>query len=301
MQRFLRIVLLVFLSLGFALDQTATVTRNVDLRPDSTGSDPIVKLTPSPYVQHGEPTGGYFHMKAAGVQMGFSWKKNIRIEAVTAQRNPGSTGSPLSGQALFDALIARRKMAMGQPLMENGSVVCGPTGDAKTPPAQALNTNKNRTDLPRQTDYVKINWDDLKNLPENRVKDFQGAPVIVVGFLSHEIKVGNGRAGESVNCHLLGEGEVDWVLYLTKSAMQGIKDAIIVETTPRTRPSHKWTTGMLLPLVDSQTLVRTSGWLMQDKAHQGGIGTQRATLWEVHPITRIEVQKNGHWVDLDKL
>jgi hypothetical protein len=29
------------------------------------------------------------------------------------------------------------------------------------------------------------------------------------------------------------------------------------------------------------------------------IGTQRATVWEVHPITRIQVQRNGQWVDLD--
>lgn len=27
----------------------------------------------------------------------------------------------------------------------------------------------------------------------------------------------------------------------------------------------------------------------------------RSTLWEVHPITRIEVFKQGQWLDLDDL
>jgi hypothetical protein len=62
---------------------------------------------------------------------------------------------------------------------------------------------------------------------------------------------------------------------------------------------HKWTTTMLTPLVDTDTQVRISGWLMYDLEHVNVIGTQRATVWEVHPITKIEVERNGQWVDLD--
>jgi hypothetical protein len=75
--------------------------------------------------------------------------------------------------------------------------------------------------------------------------------------------------------------------------------AVIVETTPRTRPAHKWTTAMLKPFVDSNSQVRISGWLIFDAEHLNVVGKQRATVWEVHPITKIEVQKNGQWVDLD--
>jgi hypothetical protein len=46
--------------------------------------------------------------------------------------------------------------------------------------------------------------------------------------------------------------------------------------------------------------VRISGWLVYDFEHFGVIGTRRATVWEVHPITVIEVQQNGQWIDLDK-
>jgi hypothetical protein len=56
---------------------------------------------------------------------------------------------------------------------------------------------------------------------------------------------------------------------------------------------------MLQPVVDSQTQVRISGWLIYDWEHVSVIGTQRATVWEVHPITRIQIQQNGQWVDLD--
>ena len=92
---------------------------------------------------------------------------------------------------------------------------------------------------------------------------------------------------------------MDWHIYLTKSAAQAISQAIIVETTPRTQPLHNWTTGMLRPVVNSQTQVRISGWLIYDWDHVSVIGTQRATVWEVHPITRIQIQQHGQWVDLD--
>jgi hypothetical protein len=296
MKRFLRSLLLAFLWIGLAAAQTATVTRNVNLRPDpSTDNDPIEKLRPPAHVQLIEPdaTGGYFHVKAADGQAGFVWGRNIRIQGPP----PTPTPTPAPGQDLFSRLMAARKPATGQPLVENGSTVCGPTGDATDPNAQALNNNKNRTDLPGDSDYVEAKWDDLANLPSDRVNDFQGAPVSVIGFLSHQVKVENG--GESTNCHLHADPEVDWHIYLTKSPAQGIKDALIVETTPRTRPSHKWTTAMLSPFVNSQTQVRISGWLMYDFEHVGVIGTQRATVWEVHPITRIQIQQNGQWVDLD--
>jgi hypothetical protein len=53
------------------------------------------------------------------------------------------------------------------------------------------------------------------------------------------------------------------------------------------------------PLVDTNTQVRISGWLLFDLEHVNVVGKQRATAWEIHPITRIEVKQNGQWIDLD--
>lgn len=302
MNKFLRLLSLALLGIGLTAAQTATVTRSVNLRPDpSTDDDPIEKLRRHTQVQLVEPdaTDGFYHVTAPDGQDGWVWGRNIRIEAgpgPTPTPTPGPTPAP--GGDLFSRLMAARVSAIGQPLVEDGSPICGPTGDASNPTAVALNNNKNRTDMPGSSDYIEINWDDLANLPSDRVDDFVGAPVAVVGFLSHQVKVENG--GESTNCHLHADPEVDWHIYLTKSPAQGIADAVIVETTPRTRPSHRWTTDMLSAFVDTQTQVRISGWLMYDSEHVGEIGSHRATVWEVHPITRIQAQQNGQWVDLDQ-
>lgn len=84
-----------------------------------------------------------------------------------------------------------RRAASGQPLIENGNEVCVPNGDARNATAKGLNNNKNRTDKPGNSDYVGIAWSDLVSLPSNRVNEFVGAPVTVVGFLSHRINVEN--------------------------------------------------------------------------------------------------------------
>lgn len=89
--------------------------------------------------------------------------------------------------------------------------------------------------------------------------------------------------------------------------------AIVVETTPRIRQQHSnWTANRLKPwtfMIGSsentgynEQPVRISGWLMVDPEHQDMINKGlRSTQWEIHPITKIEVLKDGQWVDLDDL
>jgi SH3 domain-containing protein len=299
MKRLPFLFVLCFLFTSLAMAQTAVVKHNVNLRSDaSTDSDVIETLAVGTQLQMMErdKTNGYYHVTTADGQDGWAWARNIRVLPLTP--TPPHSPTTTSGD-LFSQLMNARKTAVGQPLVEDGSQVCGPTGNTSDPTAIDLNNNKNRTDLPGDSDYVDISWSDLESLPSDRVNDFVSAPVKVVGFLSHKIKVENTGNGESTNCNLTADNEVDWHIYFTNAPAQQISSAIIVETTPRTRPQHKWTTNMLAPLVDSQTQVRISGWLMYDSEHIGAIGTQRATVWEVHPITKIEIQSNGQWVDLD--
>ncbi len=309
MKRLLHILVLCLFWTSLSSAQTAVVKRNVNLRSDaSTDSDMVESLKPGVqlHLLDSDKTNGFYHVTAPDGQDGWVWARNIQVLAgaptPTPQPHPEGPTTPsptASGDALFSQLMNARKSAIGQPLIENGNEVCGRTGDATKAVPKALNTNKNRTDVPGDSDYIDIGWSDLESLPTDRVTDFVSASVRVVGFLSHKINIENSGNGESTNCHLTGAAEVDWHIYLTNSPAQQISSAIIVETTPRTRPQHKWTTAMLAPLVDSHTHVRISGWLMYDSEHIGVIGTQRATVWEVHPITKIEVQNNGQWVDLD--
>lgn len=78
--------------------------------------------------------------------------------------------------------------------------------------------------------------------------------------------------------------------------------AIIAETTPRIRQQHpNWTTAKLAQWKGNGSPVRLSGWLMLDPEHPDEVGRHRGTIWEIHPVTKIEVQQNGAWVDLDTL
>ena len=54
-------------------------------------------------------------------------------------------------------------------------------------------------------------------------------------------------------------------------------------------------------MVTSQARLRVSGWLMLDQMHPERVGINRVTLWEVHPIIRIDVQQSDGWVTLDSM
>jgi hypothetical protein len=45
--------------------------------------------------------------------------------------------------------------------------------------------------------------------------------------------------------------------------------------------------------------VRISGWLMFDGEHPDQVGKTRGTLWEIHPVMRIDVLKSDGWTYLD--
>jgi hypothetical protein len=212
----------------------------------------------------------------------------------------GGNGSD-SNSEIIAKLASAKKPAVGQPLVINGETVCGAKGNTGNKKMQELNNNKNRTDEPGPDEYVPIDWDVMANLSADAVNEIQGAPVTVVGYLSNKVNVESRSPGESTNCNLLDPDEVDWHMYLTDKPKQQIKFSIIVETTPRVRPHHKWTTDMLTPYVNHSKQVRISGWLLYDFQHLNVVGKERGTVWEVHPITRIEVQNaQGEWANIEQ-
>jgi hypothetical protein len=216
------------------------------------------------------------------------------------------TSSPRASASQLSQLQAARVTAVPKPLVIGGRTVCIAEGNSADKNLQKLDSRKNRIDIPSPDSYIPIAWDVLKGLPTNSPDDLQGAPVMVTGYLSHKINVEDQPPGESTNCNLLKDNEVDWHIYLTKAPNQPIsptiiKEAIIVETTPRTRPLHQWNESVLENLVNTNKEVRISGWLMYDFQHIGEIGTERATVWEVHPITRIEVSDgSGGWKNIEQ-
>jgi hypothetical protein len=86
---------------------------------------------------------------------------------------------------------------------------------------------------------------------------------------------------------------------LVEQPGDGEKESVVVEPTPRFYVQHpKWIWSQLNDLDDSADPVRISGWTLLDPVHKAHLGVYRSTLWEIHPITKIEVFKNGQWTIL---
>lgn len=142
-----------------------------------------------------------------------------------------------------------------------------------------------------RTDYDR--WS-----PEVRtqVEQFTGIPVAIEGYL-----FGARQSGpESGNCH--AKNQLDDHLWLTAAAGEDRTHAIVVEPTPRILAQHPaWTVAALNRLAHANERVRISGWTMFDPEHPDQVGQTRGTIWEIHPVMPIEVERNGAWVPLDSL
>lgn len=128
-----------------------------------------------------------------------------------------------------------------------------------------------------------------------RVAASEGLPVVVEGyFVAAKVE-----GPESTNCHGADSKFRDWHLWLASSPGKDRRRSIVVETTPVIRASHpEWKIGDIRRLVRDSTLVRVSGWLLFDPDHPEQLGKTRGTLWEVHPVMRIEIQREGRWSDI---
>lgn len=297
MKRFFRFLAVVLFATILVTAQTAKVKRNVVLRAKaSSSSKKITTLKPPATLTLINPSlrNGYLHVKTEAGDKGWAWKKNVEVQ----DEGDAEEGAARTEDDVVAKLLAAHTEAIGQPLVINGETVCGPVGNADNDKKKTLNSNKNRTDIPADDSYIKVDWADLRDLPVGRADDLPGAPVTVEGFLVHKVKP---EGAESPNCGLKQPDEVDWHMYLADTAgLDEIGQAVIVETTPRTRPLHKWVKTDLDKVVNKNMPVRISGWLLYDYEHVNVIGSQRASVWEVHPITKIEVKRNGQWVDLDQ-
>jgi hypothetical protein len=253
------------------------------------------------------------------------WGKNVKTNPTKVVGTPSSEVASGSGPA---AAISPDwdKPAPQSVSFDSDEGTCGETGDGGD---MDTNRRKNRTDVPAE--YHAVTWATINDLdyPKGAKKSrndwtqaqlatiapFEGDAVSVEGYL-YKVKVESSSVnaksgGESTNCHARLANDVDWHMPLTANVGEGEDVAIIVETTPRVRRQHsQWSTARLKPWTShigntpnanyNQQKVRISGWLMLDPEHQDMINHGlRSTLWEIHPITKMEVWDNGSWVDLD--
>ena len=189
-----------------------------------------------------------------------------------------------------------------------------PTGDWRT------NERKNRNDYP--TTSHAVTWDALASvdlpfadgglpipredwMPDQaeQIAQFEGIPLTVVGYI-HKIKF---QGEESTNCGFTGDANTDWHVPFVGEHEQEEADAVVIEPTPRFKERHpNWRRPRLRHLEadrrDAGDSVRVTGFLFYDPSHEDHIRRGfRSTMWELHPITRIEVLRAGRWFDVDRL
>jgi len=129
------------------------------------------------------------------------------------------------------------------------------------------------------------------------IQRYEGVAVRITGFLIG-LRVETG--GEKTNCGATDSVAVDWHMWLTAHPQDGKARAIVVETTPRVRVHHpSWTPPSVLTFIGKADSIRISGWLMFDPDHPEQVQKTRTTLWEIHPVTMIEVFQGNRWVSLD--
>ncbi len=316
---------LVFLGLIFsqAFAAQVIVTRKANLRSDpSTKHPPLVSVFPPEDLEliNSTPSHGYYHVRTSDNQEGWIYGRSVHLVQDTAPANtpthPSSNSVPTTTSTTDRGVSGTipsnwDKATPNDTQFEGADGTCGPSGDGGD---AATNVRKNRTDVPAS--YHVVTWKALQSLPYPvagksladwtpqqlaEIQPYEGVPVSVVGYLT-AIKVEDKGSGESTNCHFTNATEVDWHMPLVEQAGQAEATAIVVETTPRVRQSHpRWTPTALAAWVNAYVPVRISGWTLLDPEHRAHLGRYRSTLWEVHPITQIEVFKDGQWVDVDQL
>lgn len=164
------------------------------------------------------------------------------------------------------------------------------------PGKRTFNAMKNRTVLPAPGDFDPAVT--LAALLEPGVDRARWSPhraAAVEGYVIRIIDAGV----ESANCFFLTR--VDAHIELATRPDAPVNQRLIAEVTPPMRDwarrrSMDWSTPALRRALTGQR-VRVEGWLFFDDAHDeesentqpGYDGNWRATAWEIHPVTSIQI------------
>jgi len=176
---------------------------------------------------------------------------------------------------------------------------CGPTGDARSADARTLDLLKNRTEAPGPADIdsrVDLAAIVAPGNDRHRWDEHRGA--VVIGYVLDVLPGGV----ESANCHARSLARRDTHIEIVLDpAHSDHPNRVIVEVTPRIRAMMAsrgidWSTRTLEHDLPGHW-VKVTGWLMFDTDHvkqsqntaAGQPGVWRATAWEVHPVTGLDI------------
>ncbi len=271
-------------------------------------------------------TKGYYHVEK-GSTKGWAYSRYLDVINTTPTPAPVTpSGGPAGSPTVSGAVDPGWSKPAGNAAVFHraGFPDCQAGGDGGDTPT---NLRKNRTDEP--SSYHAVTFDAIATAPYPKneksersswppadlavIAAIEGAAVSVTGFVASTRGIivedsTNSSTGESTNCHSKDDPGVDWHMTIVKNKTDPKSAGIVVETTPRVRANgHPWTPALLASAIANRDSVRISGWLMYDPEHftqmtnydpakpYASTPKVRTTLWEVHPITKIEVFENGAW------
>lgn len=290
----------------------AVVTRNVRLHPAaSASSKTLMVLSVGEILEliEDNPTDGFYHVQTEGGDEGWVSERYVRIQSapIAALAAANANANPVG--AISDAW---------QKPTPNKTTFTGPDGSCPwngngSDPNTFL--RKNRSDEPGDADMHDVAWSAIHDLsfpkdkplrinwsPEHlqEIARFEGIAVRTVGYIV-AVKPQNGH-GEGTNCGFKLASETDTHIALVGEQGDAEKNSVVIEFTPRFLKAHPhWNKTMLSKYTDTNVPVRVTGWLMLDPDHRNHLNRYRFTLWEIHPITKIEVLSDGQWQNLDAI
>ena len=176
--------------------------------------------------------------------------------------------------------------------------VCPPPGAAVSPSGREFMRLKNRDASPGPGDFdAGVTLEALLRRGEDRARWSESRAGRVEGYVVEVVEGGV----EAANCYSYRERDTH--VHVAPRAGAPRAEWLVVEVTPRARERARargqdWSAEALRRELVGRRC-RFEGWLLFDREHAdesentapGARGNWRATAWELHPVTAVEVLK----------
>lgn len=175
---------------------------------------------------------------------------------------------------------------------------CPPRGCTLTAEKRALVLLKNRDTPPRATDFDSRATLDALLAPGEDLSRWSDARAGAIEGYVIDVQTGS---IEAANCFSFTRRDVH--IHVAPKPDSLVRESVVVEVTPRSAEAARargedWSLDALRRALTHRRC-RFEGWLMFDREHAaesentapGNPVNWRATAWELHPVTRIEVIK----------
>jgi hypothetical protein len=194
------------------------------------------------------------------------------------------------------------------PAVSSSESICPPQGDGGDP---ILNRLKNRTGEPSSFEEMDVNQfmrelpylftplfrDDFSKDQKQFIEKKEKHGISLVGY----IFAARLSLPDSTNCHSKIRREIH--IYMVEHQPQSDQElesinneTVVVEITPAGQDLHlNWKLQVFGQLAKRAAKIRVSGWPLYDSLDKNVVGKTRGTIWEIDPVTKMEVWKDERW------